>query len=386
MEPQAGKAGRPATPEPPAGAAGAATGGDEPARRPDAAGPGREAAGPLPEGKLPPDLLERLVLPRTGVQRREVVLAAAPGEDAAALDLGGDLCVAASDPITGAGHHAGWLAVHVNCNDVAATGAEPVAVLLTILLPPGSPAAVLEDLMAGAHAAAREVGCQIAGGHTEVTPGLGQPLVVATALGRAPAGGVLPSGGARPGDLLLLTKWAGLEGTAILATDCRQALLDRGVAAALLDAAAGLGRWLSIVPEARVAARRGAHAMHDVTEGGVLGAVWEMIAAARRLGGETVGAVVEAAAIPVREETRAICAAAGIDPLQLIGSGALLVAAPPDTAAGLRAAWEEAGIPAAVIGRVTADGRLRQVDPGGREAELQPPGTDALWAARARLS
>lgn len=384
MEPQAGN---PSAHQGPAGPQGSAADADEPARRPVEGVPGRgDAAAPLPEGKLPPDLLERLVLPRTGVQRREVVLAAAPGEDAAALDLGGDLCVAASDPITGAGHHAGWLAVHVNCNDVAATGAEPVAVLLTILLPPGSPAVVLEDLMAGAHAAAREVGCQIAGGHTEVTPGLAQPLVVATALGRAPADGLVRSGGARPGDLLLLSKWAGLEGTAILAADCRQVLRARGVPEALLDAAADLGRWLSIVPEARVAARRGAHAMHDVTEGGVLGAVWEMIAAARRVQGDAVGAVVETTSIPLREETRAICAAASVDPLQLIGSGALLVAAPPDVAAGLQAAWQEAGIPAAVIGRVTGDGRLRRVDPDGREVELEPPGTDALWTARARLT
>ncbi|ADU50133.1 AIR synthase related protein [Thermaerobacter marianensis DSM 12885] len=350
------------------------------------AAPADEAGAPLPEGKLPAALLERLVLPRTGVQRREVVLAAAPGEDAAALDLGGDLCVAASDPITGAGHHAGWLAVHVNCNDVAATGAEPVAVLLTILLPPGSPPAVLEDIMAGAHAAAREVGCQIAGGHTEVTPGLAQPLVVATALGRTPAARLVPSGGARPGDVLLLTKWAGLEGTAILAADCREALARRGVPEAVLDAAAELGRWLSIVPEARVAAGRGARAMHDVTEGGVLGATWEMVTAARQALGQAVGCVIEAAAIPVRDETRAICAAAGVDPLRLIGSGALLVAAPPETAAALQAAWAEAGIPAAAIGRITGDGILRLIDAGGHETELEPPGTDALWVARTRLA
>ena len=346
----------------------------------------KAAAAVLPEGKLPASLLERLVLPRIGVRRREVVLGAAPGEDAAALDLEGELCVAASDPITGAGHDAGWLAVHVNCNDVAATGAEPVAVLLTILLPPGSSAAVLEEIMAGAQRAAREVGCQIAGGHTEVTPGLTQPLVIATALGRTPAARLMPSGGARPGDVLLMTKWAGLEGTAILATDCRNALAARGVPAAVLDAAAQLGRWLSIVPEARLAARRGAHALHDVTEGGVLGAVWEMVTAARHAQGEAVGCVVEAAAVPVREETRSICAAAGIDPLRLIGSGALVVAAPAEAAGPLQAAWMEAGIPAAAIGRVTGDGALRLVAADGSQWPLEAPGTDALWIARARLA
>ena len=337
----------------------------------------------LPEGKLTADLLERLVLRHTGPRRPEVRLGAAAGEDAAALDLGGDLCVAASDPITGADRHAGWLAVHVNCNDVAATGAEPVAILLTVLLPPGTDPSRLEEIMAGAEAAAREVGCQIAGGHTEVTPGLAQPLVVATALGRVPAGRLVPSGGAQPGDELVLTKWAGLEGTAILAADCAAALADRGVERRLLAEAAGLGRWLSIVPEARVAAARGAHAMHDVTEGGVLGAAWEMLQASRAASGRPLGCRIDVARIPVRPETAAICRAAGVDPLRLIGSGALLIA----TADGapLRAALVEAGIPAACIGRITEDGELWVEEPGGQRRPLEPPGTDHLWLARQRL-
>lgn len=335
-------------------------------------------------GKLPPELLERFVLHRTGNRRPEVLLGAAVGEDAAALDLGGDLCVAASDPITGAGRHAGWLAVHVNCNDIAATGAEPVGVLLTILLPEGATAADLEEIMAGAEEAARETGCQIIGGHTEVTPGLSQALVMATALGRAPRDRLASSGGARPGDDLVLTKWAGLEGTAILAADFPEELAARGVDAETLASAARLGRWLSVLPEARIAASRRAHAMHDVTEGGVLGAVHELLHASSVASGQELGCELEAAAIPVRPETTAICAAVDADPLRLIGSGALLIAT--DRGEALVDELTAAGIPAARIGRVTAAGGRWVTGRDGRRRPLEPPVGDELWRVRARLA
>ncbi|HEY8342424.1 MAG TPA: AIR synthase family protein [Calditerricola sp.] len=335
-------------------------------------------------GKLPPELLQRFVLQRTGTRRPEVRLGAALGEDAAALDLGGDLCVAASDPITGAGRQAGWLAVHVNCNDIAATGAEPVGILLTVLLPEGATAADLEDIMAGAEEAARETGCQIIGGHTEVTPGLPQALVIATALGRAPRDRLVSSGGARPGDEIILTKWAGLEGTAILAVDFPDELAVRGVDAATLESAARLGRWLSVLPEARIAASHGAHAMHDVTEGGVLGAVYELLHASSVTCGRELGCQLEAAAIPVRPETSAICAALGADPLRLIGSGALVVAT--DRGDALVEELAAAGIPAARIGRVTAGGGRWVAGAGGERHPLEPPAGDELWRVRARLA
>lgn len=337
----------------------------------------------LGTGKLAPQLLEGLVLRHTGPRRPEVRLPAALGEDAAALDLGGDLCVAASDPITGADRHAGWLAVHVNCNDIAATGAEPVGILLTVLLPEGATAGDLEDIMAGAEEAAREAGCQIIGGHTEVTPGLPQALVIATALGRAPRDRLIGSGGARPGDDIVLTKWAGLEGTAILALDFPEELAARGLDAETMRSAAELGRWLSVLPEARVAAAHGAHAMHDVTEGGVLGAVYELLHASSAATGRELGCELEVPAIPVRPETAAICRATGADPLRLIGSGALLVTT--DRGDTLLAELAAAGIPAARIGRVTAGGGRWLSGPGGERRPLEPPDGDELWRVRARL-
>ncbi|HEY8450041.1 MAG TPA: AIR synthase related protein, partial [Bacillota bacterium] len=259
---------------------------------------------PLDIGKLPPGALQEWVLKRRGHDRAEVRLTAALGEDAAVLDLDDDWCVASVDPITGATSEIGWLAVHVSCNDVAAHGARPVAALLCVLLPEGSRSGDLAAIMEGAERAAREVEVAIVGGHTEVTPGLRQPIVTATVIGRVPRGRLLRSADLRPGDRVWMSKTAGLEGTAILAGEWADRLRGR-VPDDQLAEAAGFSRRLSIVAEALAVCEAGATALHDVTEGGVLGALWEMAAAAG------VGLEVWPDRIPVAPATRAICQALG---------------------------------------------------------------------------
>ena len=319
-------------------------------------------------GKLDPAALGRLVLGRLGTRCDDVVVRARLGEDAAAIAFGDEVCVLSSDPITGAGAEAGWYGVHVACNDVAAMGARPVGVLATLLFPES---AVEEDVartMDDVHRAALELGVEVLGGHTEVAPGLAAPILSMTAVGRARRDRLVTSDGARPGDALILTKAAGLEGTAILAADLADRLRGR-LDPETLDRAQALSRRLSVVPEGLLAAELGATAMHDPTEGGVLGALWELAVASG------LGYVVDAAAIPVLDETRQVCAALGADPLRLISSGALLVACPDPgrMTAGLRAA----GIPATRIGELTERERTLLVD--GRRLEAGPVARDELW-------
>jgi len=319
-------------------------------------------------GKVPADLLQRLVYPHLG-RRPDVLLHAHLGEDCAAVDFGEWTAVLTTDPVTGAARHLGRYAVHVACNDLATTGAEPVALLLTLLLREGSSPADLEVVMREAGAAAAELGVEIAGGHTEVTPGIDHTIAVVTALGRARRGTVISAAGARPGDTVVLTKSAGVEGTAILATDLGDRLRLRLDDAVIERARAFLGR-ISVVPEGLAAARAGASAMHDVTEGGVLGGAWELAEASG------IGIEVRAEAVPVAPETQAVCEVLGLDPLRLISSGAMLIAAPnPDA---MMAVLREAAIPGAVIGTMTARARvLRQS--GGAAQVLLPPGRDELW-------
>ncbi|MDK2784828.1 MAG: hypothetical protein PWR11_694 [Bacillota bacterium] len=170
-------------------------------------------------GKLAPELLNRLVFPYLGAKRQDVLVRPGIGQDCSVVDLGSELAVLSSDPITASGHHLGYLAVHVAANDLAAIGAEPVGLLLTLLLPPGTFQDKIEAIMQEIHAAAGSLNMAVLGGHTEFTNAVCQPLAAVTALGRAPRGRYITAAGGRPGDTLLLTKTAGCEGTAILASD-----------------------------------------------------------------------------------------------------------------------------------------------------------------------
>ncbi len=318
-------------------------------------------------GKLSPAELSRRVFPYLGC-RSDVLEHAGIGHDCAIIAFGREVCVATCDPITGAVEHIGRLAVHVACNDLAASGAEPVGLLLTLLLAASSAEEDLDRIMREAGAAASAVGAEIIGGHTEVTPGLTRPLVVVAAIGRAPVDGYVRAGGARPGDAVILTKGAGIEGTAILAADL-SAHLRPLLGEDTLARASGFLDLLSVVPEGRIGARCGATAMHDVTEGGVLGGIWELAEASG------CGVRLDADLVPVQPETAAICAALRADPMGLIGSGAMLIATPdPDRVMG---ELVRSGIVAAVVGQLGAGGRT--VVRGGRSAALVPPDRDELW-------
>jgi hydrogenase maturation factor len=321
-------------------------------------------------GKLSPGDLERIVFPYLGVRRPDVLVRAAVGEDSAIIDFGEWVCVISTDPITGATKNAGWLVVHVSCNDVAANGAEPVGVLVTVLLPEKAGEEDLRNLMEEVHRAAGELGIEVLGGHTEVTPGLASTIVSATAVGKAPKDRYVVSSGARAGDALVLTKSAALEGTAILATDFEDRL--RGVLGAdLLARAQAFRREISVVAEGLAAAAMGATAMHDATEGGVLGAVHEMVTSAG------MGVELWVDAVPIRGETRAVCGFFHADPLKLVSSGSMLIACPDGD--GMVKGLSAHGIQSAVIGRVTPPELGRWVISGGERRELEPSYRDELW-------
>ncbi len=269
-------------------------------------------------GKLSLEELKRLLsmLPTEG---EGVVLGPRVGEDAAVLDPGGRLVVVHSDPVTEAVSEVGWIAVHVAANDVAVTGARPMWALVTILLPEGHTG--LWEIAEGISRAAEELGMAVVGGHTEEAPGVEKPIVVVTAMGLAESGRIVRTSGARPGDLIVMSGSAGLEGTAIIARDFADALRERGVDEAVLEKAREFLSKISVVREAlRIAPI--ATSMHDPTEGGVVGGLVEMALASRKK------FVVDAEKILIADETRIICGALSIDPLMLISSGVLIATIP----------------------------------------------------------
>ncbi|QSW99606.1 AIR synthase family protein [Haloterrigena alkaliphila] len=294
-------------------------------------------------GKVSPDDLLAHVFERTGTAADETVLQGpADGEDAAAIaPFGGDeTLVVSSDPISLAAEGVGTLAVPVACNDVAASGADPRWLTVVIMLPDEE--TDLEAITRDLDAAARDVGATIVGGHSEYVDQLERPLLSLTAMGAADS--FVPTGGAEPGDSVVLTKAAGLEGTAILATDFGDVF---AVDDAVRERAEAFVDEISVVPDARIV-REYATAMHDPTEGGVAAGLLEI---ARASG---VRLAVDREAVPIREETRRLCEAAGVDPLRIFGSGALLATVPGDAVEDCLAALADAGLECAEIGTVEA--------------------------------
>ncbi len=304
-------------------------------------------ASPLPVGKLPASVLGGL-LRRYARSDPRVVVGPAIGEDAAVLDMGDRYLVATTDPITFVTEDLGWYALVVNANDLAVRGAVPRWFLATCLFPAeGTTAADVEALFAELGAACAELEVVLVGGHTEVTAGLSRPIVVGAMLGEVAKERLVTTGGARPGDVLLLTKGVPIEGASIIARARAAELRARGYAEAWLARARDARTRLSVLPEARLATDLvPVHAMHDPTEGGIATALWELADAAG------VGLAVEAERIPLVPEGAALCREYGLDPLGTIASGALLLALGPADGGILLHALAREGIDAAFIGRV----------------------------------
>jgi HAD superfamily hydrolase (TIGR01509 family) len=301
-------------------------------------------SGRLPPGKVPWDLIAEHV---TGPLGGDVRLGPAPGEDAALVTIGGELWAIASDPISFTAVDAGRLAVMVNANDVAVRGAQPRFFLATVLVAPVEASSErVEELLGQVRAACEQLGVALIGGHTEVTPELPHSLVIGTMLGPVKSRAIT-TGGLGCGDWIGMTRWAGLEGTAILLAELGERLNE----ATELDRLGLSEEWLSVVPEALLAAGHPAvTALHDVTEGGVGEALYEL----GRASGLSLA--VDPEQIPMLPITHGICTKLGMSPYGLIGSGALLIGCQEAGKESLARAFAEQQIKLTWIGRAVAEG------------------------------
>jgi len=333
----------------------------------------------LPLGKIPIDILKIVVFENLGAERKEVTVGPTAGIDGAVLDVGNKSLVASMDPITGAIERIGWLAVNVNANDVATFGVEPEFLFSCILLPENADRKIVETICNQMDAAGKDLGIAIVGGHCESTPGLANPIVVGCVMGLTEKGRYVTAGGAKAGDKLILTKSAGIEGTAILASD-RESELKKTLSAPVLQNAKNFYGQISVVKDALTAYNTGGvHAMHDPTEGGVAGGIHEMADAS------CLGVKVFEREILVRSETVRICSYFRIDPLQLISSGALLISAEAKAAAEIIENLEQQQIDASVIGEFLKSTEKRLLIRKNGDAQALPrPLSDHLWTALRR--
>lgn len=333
----------------------------------------------LPSGKIPLDILKEVVFKNLGVKRDEVVLGPSAGFDGAIIDIGDKSLIVSMDPITGAIERIGWLAVNINANDVATFGVEPAFFFSCILLPQNADRKTVETICVQMDKAAKDLGIAIVGGHCEVTPGLTNPIVVGCTMGITEKGNYVTAGGAKHGDRLILTKSAGIEGTAILAAD-REEQLKKALSPTMLQNAKKFYDQISVVKDAITAFKTGGvHAMHDPTEGGVAGGIHEMADASN------LGVKVFEEKIPVQPETAKICEFFKIKPLQLISSGALLISANPEFANKIIESLEQQKIHAPIIGKFLKDPHDRILITRNGELQRFPrPSSDSLWFALLR--
>ena len=323
----------------------------------------------LPEGKLPIEILGPML---DSIERRGTVVPPGVGVDVGVTRSRGRYLVSSSDPITGTDRKMGWHAIHVSANDVATSGIMPDSLNVVSMFPPRTESVEIMAVMREIRKTAGELKITVAGGHTEVTPGLKKPIIVITCFGSGDK--FVTAANAKAGDSILMTKTAGIEGTSILSNLDK---VKKFISLPILRRGANLIKNLSIVPEAKIAfSTRLIHAMHDVTEGGVIGAVFEMSLASG------LGFELDSTSVPIDGATVEISRVLGIKPLRLIGSGALLIACPEryeeKVTHELRSNW----IQCSRIGRFVPKRKSRVLITGNTRAVLRETSMqDELWPA-----
>ncbi|HEX3029515.1 MAG TPA: AIR synthase family protein [Clostridia bacterium] len=320
-------------------------------------------------GKVPNEELKKIILDKIKHKRDEIILRPQIGEDCSAVDFGENVCVLTTDPITGTAHEIGRLAVQVSCNDIASAGVEPLGLMVTILAPPGTRESELELLMTDLCGTADELNVDIMGGHTEITAAVNRFVVITTAIGKAVKGKMVTTAGAKPGDSIVMTKTAGIEGTAIIASE-KEKELEEAFGIEFVNKAKEYIKSISVVKEGKIAGEFGVNAMHDVTEGGLLGAVWEVAEASG------LGIRIDKNKIPVAHETKMISDYYKIDPLKLISSGSMVIAC--SDGEGLVKELAQNGISAAIVGTFEA-AQDRLIITDSSEEKIIPPGSDELY-------
>jgi len=326
----------------------------------------------LKTGKLDSRLLEEIVFKNIKYKRPEVITRPGIGEDCAVIDFGAYECVMSTDPITAAVNEIGRLAVHISCNDIASNGIEPLGIMLAVMLPEGTTEEQVEEIMKQAAQTSAELGVEIIGGHTEITPAVVKPVIVSTAIGRGAKWSSQQAENMKPGDYILMTKQAGLEGTGIIAGDFKEEL-SRLLSEEEFREASEMLQKVSVVKEGVIAGRIGTAGMHDITEGGILGAVWEMCDIAE------TGAEVWIDEVPVADVTKKICDHYDIDYLRLISSGSMLIMVHPDKKAQMERELNDAGIPVACIGRICEKAEGVRMVVGDEKIVIAPPASDELY-------
>ena len=328
-------------------------------------------------GKVPENVLKRSVLKQIKTKREEILSGAGVGEDCAIFSFDSEgimmTCMQTAAVKTDIADFSdsvfmGHL-IQRCANNLAASGAQLTGIMIALTLPEETEEQHIRVLMADAEAKCRELNVQIAGGHTCVSRAVRQPVATVTGYGKPFMEGGSKEENVSAGQDVVVSKWIGLEGTAILAGRYREKLLER-YPAYLVEEAAGFEHLLSVIPEAATAIKSGVCMMHDASEGGIFGTLWEL---AEKAG---VGLTIDLKKIPLRQETVEVCECCNVNPYELLSGGALVMVT--GDGPGLLAALEAEKIPASIVGRIT-DSNDRIIRNGEEIRFLDRPKNDEIY-------
>lgn len=339
-------------------------------------------------GKVTPEVFARTILGNLGASDPDVLVGPRHGVDVGVVRVApGVVMAVTADPVfvvpAYGWRRAAWFAVHILASDAATSGLPLRWMTVDLNLPLELSDEDLEVLWTAYAEACRDLGVAVVAGHTGRYEGCAWPMVGGAAcVALGPEDRYVTPAMARPGDRVVVTKGPAIEATALFAATFPDRL-RAGVGQEVWAAADALFEQMTVVPEARVASAYGLRedgvtAMHDATEGGVLGGLAELAAASG------VGLRVERERIPLRPEVRAVCQHVGIDPYTSISEGTLIAAVRPQDAEGFLAALAEAGIEAADVGEVVPPEAGTALLEGGEPRPLAHPGLDPFWEAFGR--
>ena len=301
-------------------------------------------------GKISEVALKRAVLKQLNNKRDEVLFGGNIGEDCAAMKLdAGEVCVFSSNPVIGAGKIQGALAIYSAVNNLVTSGAEAVGVMMTVLLPENFKESRLAELSEQIEEVCESLHIQVMGGHTEVTMAVNEPVFSVTAVGKVKENELLHARCAKADQDIVMSKWIGMEGSVAIVAAKEEELLER-FPKAMIDKIKQMLPNCCAANEAALAVKSGVSAMHDVSSGGIYGALYELSEAAG------VGLEIDLRAIPICQETVEICEFFDINPYKMLSGGCLLIGAADGNT--IVRELEKAGIPAVIIGKAT-DGNDR---------------------------
>jgi len=330
-------------------------------------------------GKISSEKFKNYVQGRFGKQRPEVVVPPSAGVDAGAVKIDDHrVMVVAEDPIFPAPglplETFGWFTVHIGASDIAVMGVEPQYMSYSLLMPPGTDNEDLDTIIKSIHEAAEEINITIMGGHTGYYPSVTVPIIGGvTVFSIADQHEIITPAGAQPGDAVIMTKGPAVEAAALLSIVYKERLY-RNLPKESVDRAIALHRQISCVKDALVSRKHGVTAMHDATEGGVIGGMLEIASAS------SVGAIIYENKMVFPEEIKQVCNNLEINPLEAISEGTLLATVPPSNTDNLLWELNKNGIAASVIGEILEDASVRKIVlNNGRNQDLVMPQSDPFW-------